>query len=78
MALFTLATAPSAKAAGVVIKETGSTLLYPLIQLWSRDYMQATPGVTLTAEATGSGIGQEKAMSGEAQIGATDAYMSDR
>jgi phosphate transport system substrate-binding protein len=49
-----------------------------LIQLWIRDYMQATPGVTLTAEASGSGIGEEKAMSGETQIGATDAYMSDR
>jgi phosphate transport system substrate-binding protein len=78
LTLLALGIAPSAMAAGVVIKETGSTLLYPLIQLWIRDYMQATPGVTLTAEATGSGVGEEKAMSGEAQIGATDAYMSDR
>jgi phosphate transport system substrate-binding protein len=78
LALLGLGIASSATAAGIIIKETGSTLLYPLMQLWIRDYMQATPGVTLTAEATGSGVGEEKAMSGEAQIGATDAYMSDR
>jgi phosphate transport system substrate-binding protein len=77
LALFTVGTASSAIAAGILIKETGSTLLYPLIQLWIRDYMQATPGVTMTAEATGSGIGVQKAMSGEAHVGATDAYMSD-
>jgi phosphate transport system substrate-binding protein len=78
LTLLALGITPSAVAAGVVIKETGSTLLYPLIQLWIRDYVQATPGVTMTAEATGSGVGEQKAMAGEAQIGATDAYMSDQ
>jgi phosphate transport system substrate-binding protein len=78
IALAALAAVSPARAAGMVMRETGSTLLYPLIELWIHDYMQATPGVTLTAEATGSGVGEQKAMSGEVHIGATDAYMSDR
>ena len=66
-----------AQAAGMTLRETGSTLLYPLFQLWIRDYPGVTPGVTLTAAATGSGVGEQQVMLGEAQIGASDAYMSD-
>jgi phosphate transport system substrate-binding protein len=65
------------KAAGIVLKETGSTLLYPLFQRWIRDYPAAAPGVTLTAAATGSGTGEKEAMAGQAQIGASDAYLSE-
>lgn len=60
-----------------MLNETGSTLLYPLFQLWVRDYPSAAPGVTLTAAATGSGAGEQHAIAGQAQIGASDAYMSD-
>lgn len=67
-----------AQAAGMTLRETGSTLLYPLFQLWIRDYPGVSPGVTLTAAATGSGVGQREAMSGQVHIGASDAYMSDR
>ena len=66
-----------AKAAVIVLKETGSTLLYPLFQMWIRDYPAVAPGVTLTAAATGSGTGEKEAMAGQAQIGASDAYLSE-
>ena len=67
----------SASAAGIVLRETGSTLLYPLFGLWIRDYPGVAPGVTLTAAATGSGAGEEQVIAGQAHIGASDAYMSD-
>jgi phosphate transport system substrate-binding protein len=69
---------PRAQAAGnITLSETGSTLLYPLFQLWIPDYARVAPNVTITAAATGSGKGIEAAISGEARIGASDAYMSD-
>ena len=59
------------------LNETGSSLLYPLFQRWIPDYMQLTPGITLTATATDSGAGIAAAISGDARIGASDSYMSD-
>ncbi len=67
----------SARAQGPTLNETGSTLLYPLFQRWIPDYMRLVPGVTITAAATGSGTGIAAAISGDAHIGASDAYMSD-
>ena len=67
-----------AQAADMTLKETGSTLLYPLFQLWIHDYPRVSPGVSLTAAAIGSGVGQREAISGNAHIGASDAYMSDQ
>lgn len=66
-----------ADAADLVLRETGSTLLYPLFQRWLPDYLPAHPGVSITAGATGSGAGIEQAITGQVQIGASDAYMSD-
>jgi len=78
IALGLLALLPVPASAGdVVLNETGSTLLYPLFQLWIPDYARATPNVSLTAAATGSGAGIAAAISGSARIGASDAYMSD-
>jgi phosphate transport system substrate-binding protein len=71
-----LGAAPS-QAASVTLNETGSTLLYPLFTQWIPDYAKAVPDVTLTAAATGSGAGIAGTTSGKAQIGASDAYMSD-
>jgi phosphate transport system substrate-binding protein len=72
------ATIPSAQAAGnVTLNETGSTLLYPLFERWIADYAGVAPAVSITAAATGSGKGIDAAISGEARIGASDAYMSD-
>jgi phosphate transport system substrate-binding protein len=66
-----------ARAAGVALNETGSTLLYPLFQLWVADYAHAAPDVSITLAATDSGAGIAAALSGKARIGASDAYMSD-
>jgi phosphate transport system substrate-binding protein len=57
--------------------ETGSTLLYPLFNLWVPDYTKAHAGLQITTQGTGSGTGISEAISGIAQIGASDAYMSD-
>jgi phosphate transport system substrate-binding protein len=60
------------------LHETGSTLLYPLFQLWVADYAHVAPEVAISTGATGSGAGIEAAMAGTAQIGGSDAYMSDQ
>ena len=57
--------------------ETGSSLLYPLFNLWVPVYAKSHPGVQITTQSTGSGTGIAEAVSGIAQIGASDAYMSD-
>ncbi len=57
--------------------ETGSTLLYPLMNLWVADYQRTHRDVQITTQGTGSGTGISQAISGVAQIGASDAYMSD-
>jgi phosphate transport system substrate-binding protein len=72
-----LTPSPGAFAAQVTLAETGSTLIYPVFQIWAADYPKTHPGVALTTAATGSGAGVEQAISGAAQIGASDAYMSD-
>ncbi len=64
-------------ASGVTLLETGSTLLYPLFNLWVPDYTKAHAGLRITTQGTGSGTGIAQAISGVAQIGASDAYMSD-
>ena len=59
------------------VLETGSTLLYPLFNLWVPAYAKAHPSVQITTQGTGSGTGISEALSGVAQIGASDAYMSN-
>lgn len=66
-----------ASAADIVLNETGSTLLYPLFQRWVPAYAAAKPDVKINTAATGSGVGIQSAIAGTAQIGASDAYMSD-
>lgn len=73
---FALAPAP-ASAASFQLRETGSTLLLPLFNLWIPDYAAANPDVTITTAATGSGAGIDAAIAGTIEIGASDAYMSD-
>lgn len=65
------------KVADLTLHETGSTLLYPLFQLWVPAYQAANPGTNITFAATGSGAGIDQALAGRVQIGASDAYMSD-
>jgi phosphate transport system substrate-binding protein len=57
--------------------ETGSTLLYPLMNLWVATYQVSHKDVQITTLGTGSGTGISQAISGAAQIGASDAYMPD-
>lgn len=70
---------PVAKQAGKAIRlqETGSTLLWPLFQLWVPAYKHVAPNVMLTPSGTGSGVGIAQASAGVVQIGASDAYMSN-
>jgi phosphate transport system substrate-binding protein len=71
------APSPRASAAQVTLAETGSTLIYPVFRIWAADYPNTHPGVAITAAPTDSGAGVEQAISGAAQIGVSDAYMSD-
>ncbi|HEY4044259.1 MAG TPA: phosphate ABC transporter substrate-binding protein PstS [Rhodopila sp.] len=66
-----------ALAGEIVLKETGSTLLFPLFELWVPAYAATKPGIKVTITGTNSNEGIEAAIAGTAQIGASDAYMSD-
>ena len=61
--------------ANVAISETGSTLLYPLFQIWSTAYHHKYPNITITPQGTGSGAGISNAAAGTVHIGASDAYL---
>jgi phosphate transport system substrate-binding protein len=65
-----------AQAQTVTILETGSSLLYPLFNLWVEGYSKVEPNVRITTQSTGSGTGIAQAVAGIAQIGASDAYMA--
>ena len=69
--------ATSQAAEPVNVLETGSSLLYPLFNLWVPAYTRAAPGVRITTQSTGSGTGISQAVEDIAQVGASDAYMSD-
>ena len=74
--LLVLAGTP-ARGEDIKLVETGSTLLYPLFNVWVSEYTRTHPGVQIETHSTGSGAGIEAAISGAAQIGTSDAYMSD-
>ncbi|HTR63874.1 MAG TPA: phosphate ABC transporter substrate-binding protein PstS [Candidatus Binataceae bacterium] len=69
--------AGTASAAPIELKVIGSTSLDPLVKLWIPDYTASHPGVTITSVPAGSGAGVEAVISGTAQIGLSDAYLSD-
>lgn len=60
----------------VTLSETGSSLLYPLFNLWKSGYSAKYPNVSITTASTGSGTGIAQAAAGAATIGASDAYLS--
>ena len=62
--------------AGGTISEAGSSLLYPMWNVWAPAYETAYPSVTLQTAAGGSGKGISYAINGTVQIGASDAYLS--
>ncbi|MDD2795583.1 phosphate ABC transporter substrate-binding protein PstS [Acidocella sp.] len=69
--------AASTAHAATTLVETGSSLLYPLFNLWVPDFTAANPGIQLTTTSTGSGAGIAQSIKGLVQIGASDAYLSD-
>lgn len=66
-----------ALAASAHLVETGSTLLYPLMSVWASTYRASTPDVQIDTAGTGSGAGIRAAITGDAQIGASDAFLPD-
>jgi phosphate transport system substrate-binding protein len=77
LAVTFLPTTLPARAAALTLIESGSTLFYPLFQIWTAQYAKTTSGVRITARGTGSEAGVKDAIAGTAQIGASDAFMSD-
>jgi phosphate transport system substrate-binding protein len=75
-ALVALSLAPS-WADEITLTESGSSLLYPLFNVWASEYAKTHPGVHITTASTGSGAGIEQAIAGTIEIGTSDAYMSD-
>ena len=67
----------SGNASTVNILETGSSLLYPLFNLWVPAYKTQHPNVRITTQSTGSGTGMSQSIEGIAQVGASDAYLSN-
>jgi phosphate transport system substrate-binding protein len=59
----------------VTITETGSSLIYPYLQLLSPNFTALYPGVDLSPASTGSGTGISSAESGSVDLGGTDAYL---
>jgi phosphate transport system substrate-binding protein len=65
-----------APTSSVSLLETGSSLLYPLFNLWVSGAKQKFPNITVSTASTGSGTGVSAAATGTVQIGASDAYLS--
>lgn len=63
--------------AEVDLLETGSSLMYPIFNLWVPAYQMTDRTVRITTQSTGSGAGISQAIEDIAQIGASDAYMND-
>ncbi len=61
----------------VPLVESGSSLLYPLFNIWVAAYTADHPDADITTTSTGSGAGIAQAIKGLVNIGASDAYLSD-
>jgi phosphate transport system substrate-binding protein len=61
----------------VQITETGSSLLYPLMEKWAPAYTSYNPNVLLAPASTGSGTGQADAEQGLVNIGGSDGYLAN-
>lgn len=60
----------------VTLQETGSSLLFPLFNLWVEQIHTEWSAVTVQTASTGSGAGLTAAETGTANIGASDAYLA--
>ncbi len=61
----------------VQITETGSSLLYPLMNLWGPAFSVSHPDILVSSASTGSGTGQSHAENGLVNMGASDGYLSN-
>lgn len=59
------------------VTETGSSLLYPLFNLWVPNFTGLYSNVKINTASTGSGTGQSDAEQGVVQIGSSDAYLTN-
>jgi phosphate transport system substrate-binding protein len=64
-----------ATAARLPLIESGSSLLFPVRNLWVTAYSASHPGAEISTTSTGSGAGISQAIQGLINIGASDAYM---
>jgi phosphate transport system substrate-binding protein len=60
----------------VTLTEAGSSLLYPLFQIWAPAYHKVNPKITIDPAAGGSGKGISGAIAGTLDMGGSDAYLS--
>ena len=72
--MFTVQDVAPAQAADLSI--SGSSLLFPLEQVWSRAYMKRHTGTHISVTSTGSGIGTSAADKGNITIGSSDVYLT--
>jgi phosphate transport system substrate-binding protein len=77
LVLLLLSLGSIARAASQQLTETGSTLMLPLMQRWAEAYGEVSPDTHVATAGTDSGAGIAAAIDGSAQVGASDAYMSD-
>ncbi len=68
-------TTSSGTTTSVTITETGSTLIYPYLQILAPYFDANYSGVTLSPTGTGSGAGISAAEAGTYDLGGTDAYL---
>jgi phosphate transport system substrate-binding protein len=61
---------------GGTVTETGSTLMYPLFNLWAGGFNTKFSNTTIQTAGTGSGTGISEAENGTIDIGASDAHLS--
>ncbi len=61
----------------LTVLEAGSSLVYPVFELWAPAFHTMYPNVQVNTAAGGSGSGQSGAEKGTLQLGASDAYLTD-
>lgn len=61
----------------ITVTEAGSSLVYPVFELWAPAFHTLYPTVQVNTAAGGSGSGQAGAEKGTLQLGASDAYLTD-
>lgn len=76
LAITTVVGVAQAKASTQLV-ESGSSLLYPLFNLWVPAYTAHNADIAITTTSTGSGAGIAQSIKGLINIGASDAYLSD-